>query len=84
MVTTKRLAKIRKDTTRTIRQGKHWIQLLESELKELPNGIWICINVKTGEYVTGKTMSDAGDAFEKKFGAKQQAYLHPIGDEIHA
>jgi len=66
-----------------VRRGKVWVKTLEREISELPQGIWICINVETGEYVLGSDEGDASKTFRDKFGAKVPAFLHWVGGQIH-
>jgi len=60
------------------RTGPAWVEEIEPELAKLPKGTVVAINCETGEYVTGNGISEAGDAFEKRFG-KTAGWMHEIG-----
>jgi hypothetical protein len=60
------------------RTGPAWLEEIEPQLTKLPKGTFIVINCETGEYVVGKRISEACDAFEKRFG-KTVGWMHEIG-----
>jgi len=60
------------------RTGPAWVEKFEPELSKLPVGTVVAINCVTGEYVTGKGLSEASDAFESRFG-KTVGWIHEVG-----
>jgi len=58
--------------------GPALLEKLLPELSKLPTGTVVAINCVTGEYVTGKELSEASDAFESRFG-KTVGWIHEIG-----
>jgi hypothetical protein len=60
------------------RAGPRWIEGMGPELAKLPKGTVVAINCETGEYVIGKGISEASDAFEKRFG-RATGWMHEIG-----
>jgi hypothetical protein len=60
------------------RTGPVWLEQIKPELATLPNGTIVVVNCETGEYVTGKGMSEACSTFESRFG-KTVGWIHEIG-----
>src|SRR6516164_10452000 len=54
-----------------------WVEEFKSELSKLPTGTVVAINCVTGEYVTGTGLSEASEAFERRFG-KTVGWIHEI------
>ena len=74
----KRRSHLRAVTEFAGKTGPAWVEEFEPELAKLPKGTVVAINCVTGEYVTGKGLSEASDAFEKRFG-KTVGWIHEIG-----
>src|ERR1700686_2667979 len=64
----KRRSHLRAVTEFAGKTGPAWVEEFEPQLSKLPTGTVVAINCVTGEYVTGKGLSEASDAFEKRFG----------------
>jgi hypothetical protein len=58
--------------------GPAWVEEFKSEFSKLPTGTVVAINCVTGEYVTGTGLSEASEAFERRFG-KSVGWIHEIG-----
>ena len=74
----KRRSHLRAVTEFAGKTGPAWVEEFEPELVKLPKGTVVAINCVTGEYVTGTGLSEASDAFEKRFG-KTVGWIHEIG-----
>jgi len=74
----KRRSHMRAVTEFAGKTGPIWVQEFESEFSKLPKGTVVAINCVTGEYVTGTGLSEASDAFEKRFG-KTVGWIHEVG-----
>jgi hypothetical protein len=58
--------------------GETWVKRLEPQLAKLPKLTYVVINCRTGEFVTGSTLLDAADEFERRF-AEDVGYAHQVG-----
>lgn len=58
--------------------GEPWVRRLEPEFAKFPKGTFVVINCRTGEYVTGSTLLDAADEFERRF-KDDLGYAHQVG-----
>jgi hypothetical protein len=62
----------------TQEHGEAWLKRLEPELAQLPKLTVVVINCRTGEYVTGATLREAVDNFERRF-TTDLGFAHQIG-----
>jgi hypothetical protein len=62
----------------TSADGKAWVERLEPEFAKLPKLTYVVINCRTGEYVTGSTLLEAADEFERRF-TDDVGYAHQVG-----
>lgn len=58
--------------------GEAWVKRLEPEFAKLPKLSYVVINCRTGEYVTGSTLLEAADEFERRF-TNDAGYAHQVG-----
>ena len=61
-------------------QGLGWVEKKQAELEALPTGTVVVIDIKTGEYVTGKTGLEAHPLFEQRFGKSAFGFVHRVRD----
>ena len=69
------------DADHVTKTGRTIYEKLRPKLEALPTGRHVVIDVATGEYVTGASMSAATAAFRKRYG-KVPAYVRRIGHLI--
>ncbi len=60
--------------------GLQWVEKKQAELEALPTGTVVVIDIKTGEYVTGKTLLDACELFDQSFGVATPGFIHRVRD----
>ncbi len=73
-----KVLKDERDADYVSKAGRALYEDLRSRLEGLPVGSYVVIAVETGEFVTGASLSEAADAFEKKHG-DVLAYVRRIG-----
>ena len=64
----------------TAAQGLQWVERKQAELDALPTRTVVVIDIKTGDYVTGKTLLEACDLFDQSFGAATPGFIHRVRD----
>jgi hypothetical protein len=61
-------------------QGEAWVEKKRDELEALPSRTVVLIDVRTGQYTTGKSWLEARAAFDSRFGSEIAGYVHRVRD----
>lgn len=61
-------------------KGEAWAEQKRDEFEALPRGTVVLIDVRTGDYTTGKTWLEARAAFDARFGNDVAGYVHRVRD----
>jgi len=61
-------------------RGEAWVDKKRNELEALPDRTVVLIDVRTGEYTTGKTWFEARAEFDARFGPEIAGYVHRVRD----
>lgn len=84
MAIDKDLNRLRKDQREVARKGEEWIQKYKKELSKLPSGVWVAIDVATGQYGIGNDEASATEALAEAVPNCKASYLHWVGAKAHA
>jgi len=63
-----------------VERGEAWVDKKRNELEALPDRTVVLIDVRTGEYTTGKTWLEARDEFDARFGPEIAGYVYRVRD----
>ena len=61
-------------------QGEAWVEKKRDELEALPSRTVVLIDVRTGQYTTGKTWLEARAEFDSRFGTEIAGYVYRVRD----
>ena len=61
-------------------QGDAWVEKKRDEFEAMPSRTVVLIDVRTGQYTTGKTWLEARAEFDSRFGTQIAGYVHRVRD----
>ena len=61
-------------------QGDAWVEKKRDEFEAMPSRTVVLIDVRTGQYTTGKTWLEARAEFDSRFGTEIAGYVYRVRD----
>ena len=61
-------------------QGEAWVEKKRDEFEAMPSRTVVLIDVRTGQYTTGKTWLEARAEFDTRFGTEVAGYVYRVRD----
>lgn len=61
-------------------QGEAWVEQKRDEFEAMPSRTVVLIDVRTGQYTTGKTWLEARAEFDSRFGTEIAGYVYRVRD----
>ena len=61
-------------------QGEAWVEKNRDEFEAMPSRTVVLIDVRTGQYTTGKTWLEARAEFDTRFGTEIAGYVYRVRD----
>lgn len=83
MATPQELKRARRQQRDVVKKGKKLIETLQPQLKALPVGSWVAVDIETGIYGVGDNEGSACEALSVKCPQCKASFLHWVGSEAH-